>query len=252
MQSLHDIAQLRSWRQQLPTGATLGFVPTMGALHEGHRQLIERCRKECDQVVVSIFVNPTQFNQAADLENYPQPLEQDLAICAKEGVDAVFLPAKQSLYPDDYRYRVQESKASTVLEGAHRPGHFDGVLTIVLKLFQLVAPQRAYFGEKDWQQLQLVKGMVDAFFLPLEIISCPTVRDERGLALSSRNSRLSGDGRLHAANFARILHTSATAAEASQALTQSGFSVEYVEDVDGRRLAAIVYEGVRLIDNIAL
>jgi pantoate--beta-alanine ligase len=162
------------------------------------------------------------------------------------------LPSKPSLYPDDYRYRVQESKASTVLEGEHRPGHFDGVLTVVLKLFQLVSPQRAYFGEKDWQQLQLVKGMTDAFFLPLEIISCPTVRDERGLALSSRNSRLSGDGRVHAANFVKILRSSATAAEASAALTQSGFSVEYVEDVVGRRLAAIVYEGVRLIDNIAL
>lgn len=252
MQSLKDIEQLKVWRQSLPASEIVGFVPTMGALHEGHRQLIKRCRQDCDQVVVSIFVNPTQFNQATDLENYPQPLEQDLAICAKEGVDAVFLPSKDSLYPDDYSYRVQESKASAVLEGEHRPGHFDGVLTIVLKLFQLVSPRRAYFGEKDWQQLQLVKGMVDAFFLPLQIIPCPTVRDQQGLALSSRNSRLSDEGQAHAANFARILRSSPTTAEARAALTQSGFSVEYVEDVDDRRLAAMVFEGVRLIDNIAL
>lgn len=252
MHTLRHIAQFKGWRHSLPTAGTIGFVPTMGALHEGHRQLIERCRQECDQVVVSIFVNPTQFNQASDLENYPQPLDQDLAICAQEGVDAVFLPTKDSLYPDDYRFRVHETQDSTELEGEHRPGHFDGVLTIVLKLFQLVAPHRAYFGEKDWQQLQLVKGMVDAFFMPLEVISCPTVRDTRGLALSSRNSRLSEEGRVHAANFARILKSSATAAEASEALTRQGFSVEYVEDVNGRRLAAIVFEGVRLIDNIAL
>lgn len=252
MKRLNDVDALQTWRKSLPSGETVGFVPTMGALHPGHRSLMERARRECDRVVVSIFVNPTQFNDPEDCAKYPQPLDQDLAICDALGVDAAFTPLRDSLYPDDYRYRVTEGEASRILEGAFRPGHFDGVLTVVLKLFNLVRADRAYFGEKDWQQLQLVQGMSRAFFLDTEVIPCSTVREPDGLAMSSRNVRLSPEGRAKAAAFPRILRTTATPQGASEALTAEGFKVEYVEDHNGRRLAAIVHEGVRLIDNIPL
>ena len=141
------------------TGCRVGFVPTMGALHEGHHQLLKRARAENDRVVLSIFVNPPQFNDPNDLTKYPRTLEADLAL-ATGLVDDVIVPEAAEIYPDKYRYRVTENQLSTVLEGAHRPGHFDGVLTVVLKLLNLVQANRAYFGEKDWQQLQLVDGMV--------------------------------------------------------------------------------------------
>lgn len=251
MRVLADLAELQSWRRDLGE-ARLGFIPTMGALHAGHRTLIERAREECDQVVVSIFVNPTQFNESGDFEAYPVETENDLEQCRMEGADAVFLPKRAMVYPDDFRYRVIENKASLKWEGTQRPGHFDGVLTVVMKLFQLVRPHRAYFGEKDWQQLQLVKGMCRAFFLDIDVVPCTTVRDENGLALSSRNARLSSEGRGRAALFPQILRSSPNAEDADQALRQAGFEVEYVADEDGRRLAAIQCEGVRLIDNIEL
>ena len=242
---------LRAWRATRPAG-TVGFVPTMGALHRGHAALIERARAECATVVVSIFVNPTQFNDPADCANYPQPLEADLAQCAALGVEGVFLPTRDALYPDGYRYRITEGEASQVREGAFRPGHFDGVLTVVHKLLQLVGPDRAYFGEKDWQQLSLVRGMAEAFFLPVEIVPCPTVREADGLALSSRNGRLTAAARERAAEFPYHLVTAPTAAAAARALRAEGFAVEYVEDADGRRLGAVTLDGVRLIDNWAL
>lgn len=252
MKRLERPSAVRAWRQSFAARASLGFVPTMGALHAGHEALITRARQECDRVLVSIFVNATQFNDPADCSAYPQPLEEDLRICEQLGVDAVFTPAHGDLYPDNYRYRVEESEASLWREGAHRPGHFAGVLTVVMKLFQIVAPERAYFGEKDWQQLQLVRGMAEAFFLPIQIIACPTRREPDGLAMSSRNVRLSGEGRNRAALFPKILRESTSAGKAAESLEQAGLTVDYVEDVEGRRLGAVTIDGVRLIDNLSL
>jgi pantoate--beta-alanine ligase len=229
----------------------IGFVPTMGALHAGHRSLLERARKENERVVMSIFVNPTQFNDPGDLAKYPRTLEADLAL-AEGLVDAVIAPEPDDLYPDGYRFRVVENELSRELEGAHRPGHFDGVLTVVLKLLNLVRPQRAYFGEKDWQQLALVRGMVAALFLPYEIVACPTVRDGDGLALSSRNRRLSPEARARAAAFPRILREEIDGSTASGALTAAGLEVDYVADRNGVRLGAVHLEGVRLIDNVRI
>jgi pantoate--beta-alanine ligase len=233
------------------SGRTVGLVPTMGALHAGHVSLLERARAENERVVLSIFVNPTQFNEPNDLANYPRNLEADLDV-ARPFVDAVLTPTTEDFYRDGFRYRVTETDLSRRWEGVHRPGHFDGVLTIVLKLLNVVRPQRAYFGEKDWQQLQLVRGMVDSFFMPVEIIPCPTIRDPDGLALSSRNRRLSQLGRTHAAAFPRALRTARDAASAAANLKVHGFEVDYVEDYDGVRLGAVRIDGIRLIDNVRL
>jgi pantoate--beta-alanine ligase len=247
--------RLDDWRSERDTlelaGATVGFVPTMGALHAGHRSLLERARAENDWVVLSIFVNPTQFDDPGDLARYPRTLDADLALAAGL-VDGVLLPAAPELYADDFRYRMTEYALSSRWEGAQRPGHFDGVLTIVLKLLNLVRARRAYFGEKDWQQLQLVRGMAEALFLPTAIVACPTVREPDGLAMSSRNRRLSAAGRQQAAAFPALLRRAADPAAATAALQAAGFAVDYVADEAGVRLGAVRLEGVRLIDNVRL
>ncbi len=232
-------------------GRSVGLVPTMGALHAGHEALLARARAENERVVLTVFVNPTQFDDPADLAKYPKTLDADARLAAPYA-DAIVAPAPGEIYRDGYRYRVTESERSLLLEGAHRPGHFTGVLTVVLKLFNLVQPCRAYFGEKDWQQLELVRGMVEALLLPIEIVGCPTVREPDGLALSSRNRRLSPAGRLKAAEFPRILQAADSAAVAAARLEAAGFTVDYIEDVGGRRLGAVRLESVRLIDNLSL
>ncbi len=246
---------LADWEAQRASmeslGETVGFVPTMGALHAGHRSLLERARAENDRVVLSIFVNPAQFNDPRDLERYPRTLEADVALA--EGLaDHILAPEPSEMYRDDYRYRMTEHNLSARLEGAQRPGHFEGVLTVVLKLLNLVRPHRAYFGEKDRQQLELVQGMVRALFLPVEIVPCPTLRDPDGVALSSRNRRLSPAARERAAAFPRILRGSADAGSAAAELAREGFGVDYVEDQGGVRLAAVRIEDIRLIDNVRL
>jgi pantoate--beta-alanine ligase len=248
-----DVAEWRRARaDRVAAGETLGFVPTMGALHAGHVSLVRRSLAENQATLVSIFVNPTQFDNADDLATYPRTLEDDLRLLEREGATFLLLPRGHDLYPDGYRYWVHEDKASRLLEGAHRPGHFDGVLTVVLKLLLLASANRAYFGEKDWQQLALVRGMAEAFFLPTAIVGCPTVREDDGLALSSRNRRLGADQRRLAPRLRQALSASATPDEARQALVAEGFDVDYVEDWDGRRLAAIRLGAVRLIDNVPL
>ena len=246
---------LAAWREARNgphwTGRSIGFVPTMGALHAGHASLLARARAENERVVMSVFVNPTQFNDPADLAKYPRTLDADVEL-ARPYADAVIAPLAEEMYPDRYRYRVTENELTRVREGAHRPGHFDGVLTVVLKLFNLVQPTRAYFGEKDWQQLQLVRGMVEALLLPVEIIPCPTVREPDGLAMSSRNRRLSPAGRLKAVEFSRALREATDPAAAADRLRAAGFEVDYVDDADGVRLGAVHLEGVRLIDNVPL
>ncbi len=248
----HKMGEWRATRTGVNyAGKSVGFVPTMGALHQGHWKLLERARAENERVVLSIFVNPPQFNDPNDLTKYPRTLEADLALAAGV-VDDVIVPEAAEIYPDKYRYRVTEHELSTVLEGAHRPGHFDGVLTVVLKLLNLVQPDRAYFGEKDWQQLQLVHGMVKALLLPVEIVHCATLRDPDGLAMSSRNRRLSSAGRVRALHFPQILRSAPTPADAVRLLKAAGFEVDYVEERDGVRLGAVHIEGVRLIDNVRL
>ena len=245
-----------AWRkerlEQIRSGLTVGFVPTMGALHDGHLSLVRRSRADNDRTLVSIFLNPTQFDDPADLARYPRTLDTDLSTLEGAATDFVFLPRERDLYPDGSRYRVTEKTLSTVLEGAARPGHFEGVLTVVLKLLLIANADRAYFGEKDWQQLALVQGMAEAFFLPTIVVACPTVRESDGLALSSRNRRLSPAERTQAPELYRTLRSAPSAGRAACDLRQAGFHVEYVEDREGRRLAAARLGQVRLIDNVPL
>jgi pantoate--beta-alanine ligase len=247
--------EVESWRALRNSGdwagQSIGFVPTMGALHAGHEALLARARAENDRVVLSVFVNPAQFNDPSDLAKYPRTFDADVAL-AKPYVDAVFAPTEEAVYPDEYRYQISENQLSTRWEGLLRPGHFEGVLTVVLKLLNLVQPHRAYFGEKDWQQLQLIRGMVDAFFLPVQIVACPTVRDHDGLALSSRNARLSPAARSRVAKFPQTLRTAPNPAAATAELRDAGFEVDYVDDTNGSRVGAIRIEGVRLIDHVWL
>jgi pantoate--beta-alanine ligase len=242
-----------SYRRDLRgSGRTIGFVPTMGALHEGHGELIRQARIETDFVVVSVFLNPTQFNNPNDFSKYPKTLDHDRSLASDAGADVIFAPRNEMLYPDDYRYKLTETDFSKNLEGEHRPGHFDGVLSVVMKLFNLVQPDRAYFGEKDFQQLKLIEGMVDAFFMDIKIVGVPTVREPDGLAMSSRNALLSSDGRKKASVFYQTLVQTPTPAEVSAKLKLEGFAVEYVEDFEDRRLGAVVIDNVRLIDNVSI
>jgi len=256
---LHTVAEWRAFRSEFllkTPQATSGVAPTMGALHAGHGSLFAAARRDCDLVLATLFVNPTQFDDPSDLARYPRSLDADLALMAAHGVDAVLVPAIEELYPPDTgtHYTVQEDAFSRTLCGAHRPGHFTGVLTVVMKLLQIAGATRAYFGEKDWQQLQLIKGMAAAFFLETEIIGCPTVREPDGLALSSRNRHLSPAERALAPQFYKTLCSAPDAATADAQLTALGFAVDYVEDIieHSRRLAAIRLGNTRLIDNVPL
>ena len=196
MEVIESVAQMKAWsRQRLARGKTLGFVPTMGFLHEGHLSLIRRARAENDLVVVSIFVNPTQFGRNEDFGAYPRDPESDSLKCAQVGTDVLFMPEGTDIYGSNYQTYVEVEKVSEPLCGASRPGHFRGVATVVLKLFNIVQPTAAYFGQKDYQQLQVIKIMVRDLDLDVEIVPCATVREEDGLAMSSRNSYLSSDER---------------------------------------------------------
>jgi len=239
-------------RRRALAGRSIGFVPTMGALHRGHATLVERCRGGNEIAVVSIFVNPTQFNDPRDLDRYPRTLDRDLELLESLGTDEVIVPGAPELYPHGYGFRVEPASGVPVMEGAHRPGFLQGVTTVVLKLLNLVGADRAYFGEKDYQQLRVVTEMAREFFLPTEIVPCPTVREQSGLAMSSRNSLLSPEGRDRAACLFRALTTAANPAEARAVLEAQGFVVEYVEERWGRRLAAAFLDGVRLIDNVPM
>lgn len=251
---MNIVSSVNEWQllRQSFTDQSIGFVPTMGHLHAGHVSLCERAKNENKVTVVSIFINPTQFNHGQDLANYPRTLEHDIALLQETGVDYLFLPEATEIYHDQYEIMVKETNLSQILEGEFRPGHFEGVLTVVLKLFNLVQPTRAYFGEKDYQQLLLIKKMVDSLFLPIAIIACPTIRNIQGLALSSRNSRLNSDELKKAIFFAKCLQSDKSNDEIKQLLLEIGFKVDYIETAWGRRFAAVWVGDVRLIDNVSL
>lgn len=258
IQRLQIHRSMKEWqkcRSEIPSTSTLGFVPTMGALHKGHRALLERARAENEIVILSIYVNPTQFDDQKDLQNYPQTLADDLAMAEAVGVDHVILPNYDELYLDQYRYKITESQFSRTLCGAHRPGHFTGVLTVVMKLLNLTRSTKAYFGEKDYQQLQLIKDMVTAFFMQTEIVACPTVRESDGVAMSSRNTKLDSVGRGKAKVFASILKNATDLENAKITLKENGLEVDYLEEHSGRRFGAVRVNSpkgeVRLIDNVA-
>jgi len=231
-------------------GRRVGLVPTMGAFHAGHISLFEAARRECDTVVVSLFVNPTQFGEKADLERYPRNETNDREIAERAGVDLLFAPTESELYPDGFDTWVDVQSLSRILEGAFRPGHFRGVATICLKLFNIVAPNSVYFGQKDAQQVEVIRRLLRDLDLPIALRVMPTLRDADGLALSSRNVRLSPADRERALALPRALATKDL--ETARALLQ-GLEVEYVElaPFDPPVLAAAVrVGGVRLIDNV--
>ncbi len=259
-------------------GKTVGLVPTMGALHEGHASLVRKSVEQNDITVVSVFVNPTQFNDKNDLKNYPRTLEADCQLLEKVGADYVFAPSVEEMYPQPDTRQFEFPPVSTVMEGAHRPGHFNGVCQVVSRLFYIVRPKRAYFGEKDWQQIAVVKCMVRALGLQVNIVECPIVREDDGLAKSSRNTLLAPDERAIAPAIYKALKESVKYAEdhtvqqthewvVSQINQVDGLEVEYFAIVDGNSLQDVaawedsdyvvgcitVYCGktpIRLIDHI--
>jgi pantoate--beta-alanine ligase len=274
---LRTRAAMRDWsRRQRGRGARLGFVPTMGALHAGHLSLVALARADCDAVVASIFVNPLQFGPGEDLERYPRDFDGDRTQLARAGCDALFAPDAAEMYAPDAATFVEVADLQDRLCGATRPGHFRGVATVVAKLFHVVAPHQAWFGQKDFQQLLVVKRMARDLDLPIEVIGVPTVREANGLALSSRNAYLSKAEHHQAASLFRILHQAAVKIRAGQkpsrataaarrALTTRRFRVDYVAarnaetlalprtvDEPMRLLAAVWLGGTRLIDNIAV
>ena len=277
MKLVHTVQELRAELDiQRKAGKKIGLVPTMGALHEGHASLVRRAVAENEIVVVSDFVNPTQFNDKNDLLKYPRTLEADCELLEKEGAAYVFAPSVEEIYPEPDTRQFSYAPLDTVMEGKYRPGHFNGVCQIVSKLFMMVEPDKAYFGEKDFQQLAIIREMVKQMNFPLEIVGCPIVREADGLALSSRNARLSEEERHQALNISKTLFASKeyavshTVEETQKFVEESiaaseGLELEYFELVDGTTLQKIstwnetnyavgcitVYCGeVRLIDNI--
>jgi len=241
---------------ELETASGTGLVPTMGALHDGHVALLRAARQENHRVVMSLFVNPAQFDESRDLDAYPRDEGRDLEVAEREGVDVVFAPTADELYPPGFESWVDPGE--TGAEGAARPGHFRGVATVCLKLFHLVRPERAYFGQKDAQQLAVIRRLVRDLNVPVEIRAVSTVRDSDGLALSSRNRRLSAEERERALGLPRALASAVGAADPVAAARGSlnGLEPEYVEVLDlgdARVLAAAIRVGsTRLIDNVLL
>lgn len=249
MEIIHSIKEMQAVRNTL-ANKKIGFVPTMGGLHKGHLSLVNKSKEENEITIVSVYLNPTQFNDKKDLETYPADFEDDCILLGNADVDYLFNPTYSEMYPDDYKYKVIETDFSRTLCGAKRPGHFDGVLTVVMKLFNIVRPTNAYFGEKDFQQYELLKGMTEAFFMNINLIPCPIVREENGLAISSRNRKLSAKGLSIAPKFHEILANNCSIEEKEDQLEKAGFKVDYITKYEGRLFAAVFIDDVRLIDNI--
>jgi pantoate--beta-alanine ligase len=248
------IAELRTELGARPEGS-IGLVPTMGSLHEGHLSLVRAAREECETVVMSLFVNPAQFHDASDLGRYPREEEHDLRLAEEAGVDVVFAPSAEEMYPPGFQTWVDVTELGSILEGKHRPGHFRGVATVVLKLFSIVRPQRAYFGQKDAQQAEVIRRLIRDLALDVELRVLPTLRDGDGLALSSRNALLSAEERKRAAALPRALATRDPDAAREVLAESNGLVVDYLEiaDFDPPVLAGAVRVGsTRLIDNVPL
>lgn len=253
MQIYHNLEEWKAIRETFPSHLSVGFVPTMGNLHRGHASLYAASQRENDCTIASVFINPTQFNAANDFKHYPRTLDADLELLEKNGVDYCLLPLEHAIYADGYRYQMTEVKRSLIMEGKHRPGHFNGVLTVVMKLFNLVRPHRSYFGEKDYQQFQLIREMATAFFMGIDVKACPTVRESSGLAYSSRNNRLNPAQRHLAEQFAHLFHQhEKSCQQIADELNILGIRVDYIEEHEHRRYAAVYIDDIRLIDNYTL
>ncbi len=254
MKTCRTIAEVRAELATRRSG-TIGLVPTMGALHDGHVSLLRAARSECDTVVMSLFVNPAQFGDAADLAAYPRDEERDLEAAEAAGVDVVFAPTEGEMYPPGFQTWVEPVELGAVLEGVFRPGHFRAVATVVLKLYEIVHPNRVYFGQKDAQQAEAIRTLIRDLALDVELRVLPTVRDADGLALSSRNILLSPAERKRASVLPQALATKDPAAARELLARSNGLEIDYVEiaDFHPRVLAAAVRVGsTRLIDNIPL
>ena len=280
MQILTTAAGLQAYTEHArQAGQRVGLVPTMGALHAGHIQLVQAARAECNEVIATIFVNPTQFNNAEDFRLYPRVPEADAALLAPAGCTALFVPPVAEMYPQPTTLRFDFGDLERVMEGAHRPGHFNGVATVVSKLFHLARPHRAYFGQKDWQQVAIVQQLVADLSFDLEIVACPTIREADGLAMSSRNRRLDPAARAAAPLLYRVLAAAAAQvrqgippaqvrAEAEATLAREPLlTPEYMEVADAHTLQPLMeyvpgravvlclaahLGGVRLIDNVVV
>ena len=225
----------------------IGFVPTMGALHAGHRSLVEKARRECKIVVVSVFVNPTQFNDKTDLKNYPRTPEADLAILEEAGADIVLMPTVEEIYPEPDTRQFDFGLIDKVMEGATRPGHFNGVAQVVSRLFDIVKPGKAYFGEKDFQQIAVIKAMVKQLGLELEIVECPIIRDIDGLALSSRNLLLTAE---HRAAAPEIYATLKQCADKAQQMTPKQLTEWVISEVEKSGLLKVIY--FQAVDSLSM
>lgn len=279
MDTFHNPTELHAWcAAEKRLGRVIGLVPTMGCLHQGHLSLIRLAKERCDRVVVSIFVNPTQFAPNEDYDAYPRREQDDLALCQAEGADAVFLPRPADLYAQDHSAWVEETLLAKTLEGAQRPTHFRGVCTVVAKLFNIVQPDLAVFGQKDFQQVAVIRRMVRDLNFPIEIVRAPIVRDTDGLALSSRNAYLTPENRATALCLSRAVRqaqdavaagerdAAAIEAAAKETLTAAGWAPDYATVIDAETLIPIQTvlpgasalllaarkDGLRLIDNTLL
>ncbi len=280
MQILTTAAGLQAYTEQARrAGQRIGLVPTMGALHDGHLQLVRAARADCDEVVATLFVNPTQFNNPDDFRLYPRVPEADAALLAPAGCTALFVPSVEEMYPRPTVLRFDFGDLERVMEGAHRPGHFNGVATVVSKLFHLARPHLAYFGQKDWQQVAVIRQLVADLSFDLEIVTCPTIREADGLAMSSRNRRLDAPARAAAPLLHQVLEAAAAQvrqgvapaqvrAVAGAALAREPLlTPEYVEVADAQTLQPLAayapgravvlclaahLGGVRLIDNVVV
>ncbi|MBP6950849.1 MAG: pantoate--beta-alanine ligase [Alphaproteobacteria bacterium] len=230
----------------------IGFVPTMGNFHLGHESLFVKSVEQNQATIACIVLSPILFNNPDHFIDYPRTFEEDLLKAKKAGVDILFIPEDKSLFPDNYTYRIIETEFSKIMEGKNCSSHFDGVLAMILKLLLIVKPDSYYHGEKDYQQLELLKGMCEAFFIDVNIIACPTVRNNEGLAWSSRNSLLTKEQMVKAIEFPKALNSAFSTDAIAQLLQEVGFLVEYIEDYKDRRYGAVRLGSVRLMDNIEL
>ncbi len=246
MKILETVSQLKAELEAYKT-STIGFVPTMGALHSGHASLVDRARKECQIVVASVFVNPTQFNDKGDLTTYPRTPEADAALLEERGVDYIFMPSVDEVYPTSDERVFDFGSIDKVMEGASRPGHFNGVAQVVSRLFDIVEPNKAYFGEKDFQQIAIIRAMVDQLGYGVEIIDCPIIRDADGLALSSRNTLLSPEHRAAAPEIHKAL---CGGVELSKSATPAEVITSVVETINSNPLLDVVY--FKIVDSLSL